>query len=81
LGEDPARGLLADVYICPDVARRQARAHGVGVREEVARLVVHAMLHACGWTHPEGEERESSPMWRRQERLMRRFWSPPVPAS
>lgn len=74
LGDDPACGLVADVYICPDVARRQARGHGVGVREELARLVVHGMLHACGWDHPESEDRVRSPMWRRQERLVQRHW-------
>ena len=74
LGSDPEGAVLADIYICPDVARRQAKEFGVGVREEIARLVVHGMLHACGWEHPEGEDRMTSPMWRRQERLLQRFW-------
>ncbi len=74
LGDDPGGGLVADVYICPEVARQQAHDHRVGVREELARLVVHGMLHACGWDHPESEDRVRSPMWRRQERLLRRFW-------
>lgn len=74
LGTDPSGVVVADIYICPDVAREQARAHGVGVREEIARLVVHGTLHACGWEHPEDESRTSSPMWRRQEQLLRRFW-------
>ncbi len=70
-------GVIGDIYVCPDVARRQARAHGVGVREEVARLVVHGTLHACGWEHPTDDSRTKSPMWRRQERLLARFWMPP----
>lgn len=74
LGTDPSGVIVADIYICPDVAREQARAHGVGVREEIARLVVHGTLHACGWEHPEDESRTTSPMWRRQEQLLRRFW-------
>ena len=77
LGADPAGTVIADIYICPDVARRQAKEFGVGVREEIARLVVHGMLHACGWEHPEGEERTTSPMWRRQEQLLQRFWITP----
>jgi probable rRNA maturation factor len=66
--------VVGDVYICPDVARAHARAHGVGVREEIARLVVHGTLHVLGHEHPEGteEERVGSAMWRRQERLLRR---------
>ena len=77
-----ADGVLeADVYLCPAVARDQATAHGVGVREEMARLVVHAMLHACGWDHPVDAGRTTSPMWRRQERYLRRFWIPSVRAA
>jgi len=78
LGADPAGTVIADIYISPDVARLQAREFGVGVREEIARLVVHGVLHACGWEHPEGEERMTSPMWRRQEQLLHRFWMTPT---
>ncbi len=59
--------VLGDVYICPWVASRSATRHGVSLREELIRLVVHGTLHVLGWDHPEGEERTSSPMWTRQE--------------
>ena len=62
-----------DVYISPDVAREHAAAHGAGVREEIARLVIHGALHVLGWEHPEDEGRDRSPMWRRQERLLARL--------
>lgn len=61
-----------DVYICPDVARANARAWAVPVREECARLVIHGVLHALGHAHPEGDERVASPMWRAQERYVAR---------
>lgn len=77
LGADPSGSVIGDIYICPDVARVQASALGVGIREELARLVVHGTLHACGWEHPEDDTRTTSPMWRRQEQLLRRFWMPP----
>jgi len=79
LGADPGEVVIGDIYICPDVARTQAREHGVGIREELARLVVHGTLHACGWEHPDDETRGTSPMWRRQEQLLRRFWLPSTP--
>ena len=41
--------------------------------EEIARLVVHGVLHTLGYDHPENEGREASDMWRRQERLLRRL--------
>jgi rRNA maturation RNase YbeY len=66
--------LVGDIYIAPAVARRNAEHHGVGVREEVARLVVHGLLHVAGHDHPAGATRTVSPMWRRQERLLRRLY-------
>ncbi len=68
----PGPAVLGDVYIAPEVARENARAAGVPVREEIARLVVHGVLHVLGHDHPEAEGREGSPMWRRQESLLRR---------
>ena len=66
----PGAGVVGDVYICPEVARANARAARCGVREELLRLVVHGTLHVLGWEHPEARTRESSPMWRRQEVLL-----------
>lgn len=67
---DPSGAVVGDVYLCPAVAARNARRFGVGVREELLRLVVHGTLHALGHDHPEGEARTASPMWKRQERLL-----------
>jgi probable rRNA maturation factor len=69
---DPAGAVIGDVYICPEVASANARRHGVPVREELMRLVVHGTLHVIGHEHPEGDMRTSSPMWKRQERLLAR---------
>ena len=63
--------VVGDVYIAPGVARRNAIAAHRGVREEVLRLVVHGILHVLGHDHPVDDTRYASPMWRRQERLLR----------
>lgn len=68
---EAAGPVVGDVYIAPAVARRNAAEHGRGVREELLRLVVHGVLHVLGHDHPEDETRYSSPMWKRQERLLR----------
>jgi rRNA maturation RNase YbeY len=65
--------LIGDIYIAPEVARRNARENGVSAREELTRLVVHGILHVVGFDHPEGEQRRESPMWKRQEKLVRAF--------
>ena len=65
--------VVGDVYICPEVAAENGRRHGAGVREELARLVVHGTLHVLGHEHPDDEDRVGSPMWRRQEQLLKRL--------
>lgn len=64
--------VIGDIYIAPLVARANAKRAGVGVREEIMRLVVHGVLHVLGYDHPTDGARERSPMWKRQEALVRR---------
>jgi probable rRNA maturation factor len=70
---DPLGATVGDVYLCPWVARREARARGIPLRQELIRLIVHGTLHALGHDHPEGNGRTVSGMWRRQERYVRRL--------
>ena len=69
---DPSGAVVGDVYVCPAIAAANAKAFGVPLREELLRLAVHGALHVLGHEHPEGEARTRSPMWKRQERLLRR---------
>jgi probable rRNA maturation factor len=64
---------VGDVYVCPWVAAREAKARRVPLRQELVRLVVHGTLHVLGWDHPEDDTRVRSPMWRRQERYVERL--------
>lgn len=66
----PSSPLVGDIYVAPDVVSEQARRFRVPVREELARVVVHGVLHAVGHEHPDGDRREDSPMWKRQERWL-----------
>jgi probable rRNA maturation factor len=65
--------VIGDVYICPTVAKQNAAERHTSAREEIVRLVVHGVLHVLGYDHPDGRGRETSPMWRRQERIVRRW--------
>jgi probable rRNA maturation factor len=69
---EPGRPLVGDVYIGIEQARAQAAEHGVSVDEEIMRLAIHAALHLLGWDHPEDGDRSTSPMYVRQEELLRR---------
>jgi probable rRNA maturation factor len=66
----PSTPVIGDIYICPKIAERNARRLSVPLKRELARLVVHGTLHVLGLDHPEDEARDSSPMWRKQERIL-----------
>lgn len=64
---------LGDVYIGAEQAGRQAAELGVPLSEELLRLALHGVLHVLGYDHPDGEEREDTLMFRRQEELLSAF--------
>lgn len=70
---DPRGVTVGDVYLCPWVARREARSRAIPFRQELVRLIVHGTLHALGYDHPDGSDRTASAMWRRQERYVERL--------
>ena len=49
---------LGDVIIAPDVALAQTEEFGTTFKEEVTLLVVHGLLHLCGYDHIEDDEAE-----------------------
>lgn len=44
-------GILGDVIISRDTARKNARCFGTAYREEIKRLVIHGVLHVIGYDH------------------------------
>ena len=60
--------LLGDVIIGIETAARQARVAHRGLDEEVARLLIHGILHLLGWDHEESAEAK---LMRAEER---RLW-------
>lgn len=65
--------VIGDIYICPEVARENAKRQGVSSSEEIMRLVVHGTLHILGYDHPETAARTASRMWQKQERILARL--------
>jgi probable rRNA maturation factor len=73
MGRDAAGApAIGDIYICPEIARRNAKRIGTPAAEELARLVVHGTLHVAGHDHPDDDSRTKSEMWKRQERILAR---------
>lgn len=46
-----AGGVLGDVIVSVEVARKQAQERGVSVLDEVTMLAAHGFLHLLGWDH------------------------------
>lgn len=56
---EPEPGLLGDVVLCPEVARRQARDAGHSTEDELDLLCTHGILHLLGYDHAEPEEEKA----------------------
>jgi rRNA maturation RNase YbeY len=62
--------ILGDVVISVPTAWRQAREVGRSLDEELACLLVHGILHLCGYDH-ELSEKEARRMHRRERMILR----------
>jgi probable rRNA maturation factor len=62
--------MLGDVVISVPTARRQATEAGRSLDEELAWLLVHGILHLCGYDH-ERSEKEARRMHRRERMVLR----------
>jgi probable rRNA maturation factor len=51
-----APALAADIVLCLPVVRREAREQGKTLRQHLAHLVIHGVLHAQGFDHESDRE-------------------------
>jgi probable rRNA maturation factor len=65
-----SRRLLGDVVIAVPTAARQARQGRRSLDEELTILLVHGILHLCGYDH-ERSEKEAHRMHRREGMILR----------
>ncbi len=67
--DNPCPTLLGDVVISVPTAFRQARETGRTLDDELATLLVHGVLHLCGYDH-ERNEKEAARMHRRERAIL-----------
>ncbi|HYO99303.1 MAG TPA: rRNA maturation RNase YbeY [Pyrinomonadaceae bacterium] len=67
--ERAAGATLGDVVISVERAQRQAAEHGLSFEREVEQLILHGLLHLCGYDH----ERDDGEMNALELRLRRRL--------
>lgn len=68
-GKNPKTALLGDVVISLPTAIRQARESGRSIDVELATLLIHGVLHLCGYDHERGP-RDAARMSRREARVL-----------
>ena len=66
---DELTGMLGDIVISLEQAKRQAEEFGHSFEREAAFLAVHSMLHLLGYDHETGEAEELD-MRRRQTEIL-----------
>lgn len=59
---------LGDVIIAPDVAERQCAIYGTNFEQEISLLLVHGLLHLCGYDHI--EDGEAAEMQAREREIL-----------
>jgi len=52
----PEERVIGEVYVSLDRAQQQAREYKVHLAEEVDRLVIHGLLHLCGYDHEDVDD-------------------------
>lgn len=66
-------GILGDLVISVDTAKRQAKEYGVTFNQEILRLIIHGILHLSGYDHENVPKAEAQRMRRLEERLYLKF--------
>lgn len=66
---NPDGSNLGDIVISVAQAARQAKEHDLTVDEEIAQLILHGLLHLCGYDH----ETDSGEMNRLELRLRKKL--------
>lgn len=69
---DELVGMLGDVVISLEQAKKQAEEYGHGFEREAAFLCVHSMLHLLGYDH-ETSEADEADMRKRQREILARM--------
>ena len=66
---DEFMGMLGDIVLSLETAKRQAAEYGHSFEREAAFLCVHSMLHLLGYDHETGDEDEAD-IRRRQTEIL-----------
>ena len=55
----PEEIILGDIAVSLDIAKAQAKEHGLDFKEEIILLLIHGILHLLGYDHEMSEKEET----------------------
>jgi len=65
---------LGEILICPVEIKKNAKIFNARPREELARVLIHGILHLLGWEH-EKTKKEAENMKRKEENYLKKIFS------
>ena len=65
------RKVDGEIYMSIDTIRRNALSYKSGIKEELFRVMIHGILHLCGYRDERKKDRKE--MFNRQEKKLREF--------
>lgn len=63
---------FGELILCPDVLKKQAKAHGLSYRAELGYMLLHGILHLLGYDHEKGD-REAREMFELQDAIFEKL--------
>jgi probable rRNA maturation factor len=60
-----------EIYISVDTLRKNASKYNVSINEEVLKLMIHGVLHLCGYRDNSSQQKDI--MFGRQEKILKKF--------
>jgi probable rRNA maturation factor len=66
----PDKNYMGDIVISIDTAKKNAKADGKSLKEELVLLLTHGILHLCGYDHEGVSEYRSKKMMKKQKELL-----------
>lgn len=64
---------LGEVIICPEVVKENAKKFGVTFKQESVKMLIHGILHLCGYDH-EKSEAEAVKMEEREKKYLENYY-------
>jgi rRNA maturation RNase YbeY len=61
---------MGDIVISMDTAKRNAESDGKSLKDELALLLIHGILHLCGYDHEHVSAYRSNKMMQKQNELL-----------